>query len=124
MRMSDWGSDGCSSDLAAVGDVSQAIDLAARPYRAPLAERLAIRWNRLRRWEFWPAWLFYVPIVGYILWLGLRFRQPTAFTASNPASESGGVVGESKAVALGALMERATDQIGRAECGGRGGRQV
>src|SRR3546814_15099013 len=85
MRMSDWGSDGCSSDLAAVGDVSQAIDLAARPYRAPLAERLAIRWNRLRRWEFWPAWLFYVPIVGYILWLGLRFRQPTAFTPSNPA---------------------------------------
>src|SRR3546814_20997553 len=93
------------------GDGGQAMDLAARPYRAPLAERLAIRWNRLRRWEFWPAWLFYVPIVGYILWLGLRFRQPTAFTASNPAFESGGVVGESKAVALGALMERAKDLV-------------
>src|SRR3546814_2863923 len=93
------------------GDGGQAMDLAARPYRAPLAERLAIRWNRLRRWEFWPAWLFYVPIVGYILWLGLRFRQPTAFTASNPAFESGGVVGESKAAALGALMERAKDLV-------------
>lgn len=91
--------------------MSQAIDLATQPYRAPLAERLAIRWGRLRRWEFWPAWLFYIPIVGYILWLGLRFRQPTAFTASNPAFESGGVVGESKAVALAGLMERAPDLV-------------
>lgn len=91
--------------------MSQAIDLAAQPYRAPLAERLAVRWNRLRRWEFWPAWLFYIPIVGYILWLGLRFRQPTAFTASNPAFESGGVVGESKAVALAALLARAPDLV-------------
>jgi hypothetical protein len=94
-----------------VGDVSQAIDLAAQPYRAPLGERLAIRWNRLRRWEFWPAWLFYIPIVAYIVWLGLRFRRPTVFTASNPAFESGGVVGESKAVALAALMERAADLV-------------
>lgn len=91
--------------------MSQAIDLAAQPYHAPLAERLAIRWNRLRRWEFWPAWLFYIPIVGYILWLGLRYRQPTAFTASNPAFESGGVVGESKAVALAGLMARAPDLV-------------
>ncbi|NGY05454.1 hypothetical protein G7Y85_11795 [Solimonas terrae] len=95
--------------------MSQAIDLAAQPYRAPLAERLAIRWDRLRRWEFWPAWLFYIPIVGYILWLGLRFRQPTAFTASNPAFESGGVVGESKTVALAALMDRAPDLVAHFE---------
>jgi hypothetical protein len=78
-------------------------------YRAPLAERLAVRWDRLRRWEFWPAWLFYLPIVAYIVWLGLRFRKPTAFTAANPGFESGGVVGESKAAALGPLMASAPD---------------
>lgn len=94
-----------------MGDLSQAVDLAARPYRAPLAERLAIRWARLRRWEFWPAWLFYVPVVAWILWLGLRFRSPTAFTAANPAFESGGAVGESKAVALAPLARNAPDLV-------------
>nr|WP_206370810.1 hypothetical protein [Solimonas marina] len=87
----------------------------AAAYRAPLAERLAIRWDRWRRWEFWPAWLFYLPIIAYIVWLGLRFRRPTAFTAANPAFESGGVVGESKADALGALMDGAPDLVAHFE---------
>lgn len=85
------------------------------PYRAPLRLRLAIRWGRLRRWEFWPAWLFYIPVVLYILWLGLRFRSWTAFTAANPAFEAGGVVGESKAVALAALMRNAPDLVAEFE---------
>lgn len=85
------------------------------PYRAPLSLRLAIRWGRLRRWEFWPAWLFYIPVVLYILWLGLRFRSWTAFTAANPAFEAGGVVGESKAVALAALMRNAPDLVAEFE---------
>lgn len=95
--------------------MSQAIDLAARPYRAPLAERLAIRLARMRRWEFWPAWLFYVPVIAWILWLGLRHRRPTIFTAANPAFEAGGVVGESKAVALVALQDRAPDLVAHFE---------
>ncbi len=93
-----------------MGDLSAALPPAA-PYRPPLSLRLAIRWQRLRRWEFWPAWLFYIPVIAYILWLGLRYRRPTAFTAANPAFESGGVVGESKAVALGALMQHAPDTV-------------
>ena len=96
-----------------MGDVTQAIDLAARPYRAPLAERLSIRWQRAIRWEFWPAWLFYIPVIAWILWLGLRHRRATVFTAANPAFEAGGVVGESKAVALGALQENAADLVAR-----------
>ena len=72
--------------------MTQAIDLAARPYRAPLAERLSIRWQRAIRWEFWPAWLFYLPVIEWILWLGLRHRRPTVFTAANPAFDAGGVV--------------------------------
>lgn len=84
-------------------------------YRAPLSLRLSISLQRMRRWEFWPAWLFYIPVVIYILWLGLRFRSPTAFTAANPAFESGGVVGESKAVALAALMRNAPDLVAQFE---------
>lgn len=93
-----------------MGDLSPAPALAA-PYRPSLGLRLSIRWARARRWEFWPAWLFYIPIVFYILWLGLRFRRPTAFTAANPAFETGGVVGESKAAALTPLQNNAPDTV-------------
>lgn len=54
------------------------------------------RIRRLTNWEFWPLWLFYTPVVIYVLWLGLRFRRPTAFAAANPAIPAGGFKGESK----------------------------
>ncbi|MBM3773236.1 MAG: alpha/beta fold hydrolase [Acidimicrobiia bacterium] len=54
------------------------------------------RWVRRTRWEFWPLWLFYPPIVLYILWLGVRYRGLTLFTAVNPCMPGGGFVGESK----------------------------
>lgn len=69
---------------------------------AGLRRRIAL--DRALRWEFWPAWLFYLPIIAWILWLGVRFRRWTVFTAANPMMDSGGVVGERKAPALSALM--------------------
>ena len=48
------------------------------------------------RWEFWPPFVFYPPVVLYILYLGLRYRSFTLFTASNPGIVAGGVLGESK----------------------------
>jgi pimeloyl-ACP methyl ester carboxylesterase/membrane protein DedA with SNARE-associated domain len=54
------------------------------------------RWQRLIRWEFWPPWVFYPPILLYILYLGIRFRGLTLFTATNPGIPASGVVGESK----------------------------
>ena len=51
------------------------------------------RWSR---WEFWPPYLFYTPVVAYIVYLGIRFRSWTLFTAANPAIPAGGFVGESK----------------------------
>lgn len=54
------------------------------------------RIRRLTNWEFWPLWAFYAPVVIYVLWLGLRFRRPTAFASANPAIPAGGFKGESK----------------------------
>lgn len=61
------------------------------------------KWRRLTRWEFWPAWIFYFPIVCYIGWLALRFRSLTVFTLANPAIPGGGFIGESKAQILDGL---------------------
>jgi hypothetical protein len=54
------------------------------------------RFRRLTRWEFWPVYIFYPPIVLYILYLGVRFRCLTLFTSANPGIPAGGIVGESK----------------------------
>ena len=61
------------------------------------SRRLLIgRLRRLRHWEFWPMWLFYPPVVLYIIYLGVRFRSLTLFTSANPEIEASGFVGESK----------------------------
>ncbi|MEM1449273.1 MAG: alpha/beta fold hydrolase [Planctomycetota bacterium] len=54
------------------------------------------RWLRLRRWEFWPPWITYVPVLAYVQWLGIRHRGLSIVTAANPAMPAGGFVGESK----------------------------
>jgi hypothetical protein len=58
--------------------------------------RMVGKYKRLLRWEFWPPYVFYPPVVAYIIYLGLRFRNWTLFTAANPAIPAGGFVGESK----------------------------
>lgn len=69
-------------------------------FRAPLRERLSVSLSRAARWEFWPHWFWYVPVVGYIVARGLRASSPTVFTAANPGMEAGGLVGERKAEIL------------------------
>jgi hypothetical protein len=61
-----------------------------------LLTRVGVSFSRAIRWEFWPAWLFYIPVALYIVARGLRSRYFTAFTASNPGIEAGGFVGERK----------------------------
>ena len=67
--------------------------------------RLALgRWRRLTRWEFWPMWIVYPPVVLYIAWLGLRHRRLTLPTIVNPGiGAGGGLVGESKSEILRGL---------------------
>jgi len=86
---------------------------------------------RIVRWEFWPPWAAYAPLVPYLLYLALRHRSLTLFTAANPGIASGGFVGESKsrilshlsvcegAVAEFALIPEALDPAGRVQAAQR-----
>ena len=60
-------------------------------------------WRRWTQFEFWPVWLFYPPVVLRVLWLGLKYRSPTLFTAANPGIPAGGFIGESKTRILASL---------------------
>jgi pimeloyl-ACP methyl ester carboxylesterase/membrane protein DedA with SNARE-associated domain len=87
--------------------------------------RLVSRWRRLTRWEFWPPYVFYLPVICYVAWLALKWRSLTLFTAANPAIMGGGFIGESKIeilrglahadgfVAQAALIEAALDAESR-----------
>lgn len=65
--------------------------------------RIAGWFGRLTRWEFWPIWAAYLPLVPYWIWLAVRYRSVTAFTAANPAIPGGGLDGESKSAILDKL---------------------
>lgn len=85
---------------AAVGLLAWAIcaGLSGRRRRLLLSS-----WRRLTRWEYWPLWAVYPPVVVWIGWLGLKYRNLMLFTAANPAIPAAGVVGESKFAILRAL---------------------
>jgi membrane protein DedA with SNARE-associated domain len=58
--------------------------------------KLMARVSSLWRWEFWPSWLFYLPVLPWLAYLSLRYRGVLTWTAANPGIPHGGVVGESK----------------------------
>ncbi len=64
---------------------------------------LQAAWRRTVRWEYWPPVVFYPPVALYVLWLGIRHRGLTLFTAANPGIPAGGFINESKAGILTAL---------------------
>ncbi len=48
------------------------------------------------RYEYWPWWLFYLPILPYWILLSIKNKSFAYFTAANPGIELGGFFGESK----------------------------
>lgn len=64
------------------------------------------RWIRRTRWEFWPPWITYLPVLPFVAWLGIKHRGLSKVTAANPAMPAGGFVGESKTEILGGLGPR------------------
>lgn len=52
--------------------------------------------TRWRRWEFWPTWAVYPPVVAWIAAQAIRHGGLRPITAANPGLKDGGLVGESK----------------------------
>ena len=70
------------------------------------------RFKRMTRWEFWPIWFFYPPVVIYLLWKMLCNRSVTLLTAVNPCMPESGLVYESKGAILSHL-EKHGSPVGR-----------
>jgi membrane protein DedA with SNARE-associated domain len=101
--------------LLVIPAVLLVIRFAKKLVQSKAMERLAIRLQRFKHWEFWPAWMFYPPVAVYCLWLAIKHRGFTLPTAANPGIFSGGLVGESKMATLKNLMETSPEFTAEAE---------
>jgi membrane protein DedA with SNARE-associated domain len=94
--------------VAGVGDSGQAVVF---PIGNSRDHRSRLQWPACARrwvhWEFWPAWLFYIPIGVYYARLAIRYRSWTLPTSANPGIATGGFVGESKLQILNQLRRTA-----------------
>ncbi len=57
-------------------------------------------WIRLNSWEYWPVYIFNIPIIGIWIWYAMRARDFFFFALTNPGIETGGFFGESKSSIL------------------------
>jgi hypothetical protein len=83
--------------VAGVGDSGYAREVPieiSRDHRSRLQLPTCIR--RWLHWEFWPAWLFYIPVGVYYAWLAIRHGSLSVPTSANPGIATGGFIGESK----------------------------
>ncbi len=62
----------------------------------PEADALAEHETPTTVFEFWPIWVFYFPVLFYIVYLAIRFRGLRVTMASNPCMYASGLVRESK----------------------------
>ncbi|MCG9875063.1 MAG: VTT domain-containing protein [Leptospiraceae bacterium] len=64
-----------------------------------------IKLQKIPKLEFWPIWIFYIPVIPYIALLMLRYKGFLTITCSNPGIENGGMAGESKSKILTQLPQ-------------------
>ncbi|MBK9106730.1 MAG: hypothetical protein IPL92_19755 [Saprospiraceae bacterium] len=55
---------------------------------------------RLRSWEYWPLYVFNIPVLGMWIWNAIKARDFFFFTLTNPGIPTGGFFGESKSAIL------------------------
>ena len=67
--------------------------------------------DRIVRWEFWPAWIFYSPVAVFCAWLGIRYQGFSLPTIANLNQKNGGIVGESKIGILQTIMETSPEFV-------------
>jgi len=94
-----WNSSGWAVLLLVIA-LAIAIRLLVKLGQKAFRRRFSATLGRWTRWEFWPAWLFYIPVGANYLRLALKYRGFTLPTAANPGIFSGGFVGESKIATL------------------------
>jgi membrane protein DedA with SNARE-associated domain len=70
--------------------------------------------RRWAHWEFWPAWLFYIPVAVYYVWLAIRYRSFSVPTSANPGMATGGFIGESKLEILNELRRTSPEFVAEA----------
>lgn len=63
--------------------------------------------------EFWPAWLFYLPVWAWVAWLSLRHRGVRLPLVANPLFPAGGLFGEVKSDILDQLRGDAERWVAR-----------
>ncbi len=91
------------------GHAGARVPTASRRHRRRLQPPVFIR--RWAHWEFWPAWLFYLPVAAYYLWLAVRYRGFSVPTSANPGIATGGFIGESKCEILQQLQRANADLV-------------
>jgi hypothetical protein len=75
-----------------------------RIWGSKILARLQLVGACFSQWEFWPAWIFYPPVVVYCIWQGIRHGSLLLPTVANVNQKNGGIIGESK---IGILSELA-----------------
>jgi membrane protein DedA with SNARE-associated domain len=65
----------------------------------------AAKFKKIAKWEFWPASVFYVPVLVKYVSLAIRYRSFSLPTLANPGMHTGGLIGESKFETLSQLSE-------------------
>jgi membrane protein DedA with SNARE-associated domain len=63
----------------------------------------AAGFKKLLRWEFWPMYVFYVPVLFKYMSLAARYRSFGLPMLANPGMHTGGLIGESKFETLAQL---------------------
>ena len=52
--------------------------------------------NSISRFEFWPTWFFYSPVIAQSIWYGFKYKNMALPLIANPSIKLSGMVGESK----------------------------
>jgi len=61
---------------------------------------------RLKNWEYWPVYVFNIPIIFIWIWNAIRARDLFYFAVTNPGIETGGFFGESKSNILNHIPDQ------------------
>ena len=62
--------------------------------------------KRILKWEFWPPFVIYTFVLGYVLFLWIKYRSATVFALANPAIPEGGFIKESKKLILDSIKAK------------------